>query len=177
MGWQRYHRDGLDLRRTTPLRRHGRRSTPSNSHSFPHTSQVSIYNIHGQRLPVEYSLGEACYHEKVAECVVYSGGIVALTCNNSIWAITDLNDVRPQRLADIEIDDRPQCMAVKLSPAHGVEVVLACDEYLIIVDAHQAVLHNPEIGIITMISISPSNQLMAVITDQNSLVALTSGEC
>eukprot|EP00210_Caulerpa_lentillifera_P001840 g1769.t1 len=136
--------------------------------------EVSIYNVHGMRLPVEYSLGEACYHEKVCECVVYSGGIVALTCNNSIWAITDLTDVRPQRLANIDIEDRPQCMAVKLSPAHGVEVLLACDEYLIIVDAHQAVVHNPGIGVITMISVSPSNQLMAVTTDQNNLVALTS---
>lgn len=138
--------------------------------------EVSVYDIHGQRLPVEYSLGEACYRDKVCECIVYSGGIVALTCNNAIWAITDMNDVRPQRLADIDVSDRPQCMAVKLLPGHGLEVILACEEYLVVVDAHQAVVVNLEIGVITMISVSPSSQLISVFTDDYSLVILTSGK-
>ena len=84
--------------------------------------EVAVYDIHGQRLPIEFSLGVACGQEKLLDCVVYAGGIVGLTYENSIWVIADLSDVRPQRLADVDVSASPQCMAVRVSPAHGVEV-------------------------------------------------------
>ena len=86
--------------------------------------EVAVYDIHGQRLPMEFSLGAACTQEKLLDCIVYRGGIVGLTYENSIWVIADLTDVRPQRLADIEVGAHPQCMAVRVSPAHGIEVRL-----------------------------------------------------
>ena len=83
---------------------------------------VAVYNIHGQRLPMEFSLGTACAQEKLLNCEVYPGGVVGLTFENNLWAISDLTDVRPQKLADLEITSNPQCMVVRVSQAHGVEV-------------------------------------------------------
>ena len=83
---------------------------------------VAVCNIHGQRLPMEFSLGTACAQEKLLNCEVYPGGVVGLTFENNLWAISDLTDVRPQKLADMEITTNPQCMVVRVSQAHGVEV-------------------------------------------------------
>lgn len=84
--------------------------------------EIAMYDIHGQRTPTEFSLGVACAQEKLQDCLVYDDGVVGLTYENSIWAIPDLNDVRSQRLADIETDVTPQCMALRVSKAHGIEV-------------------------------------------------------
>lgn len=84
--------------------------------------EVAVFDIHGRRLPVEFSLGTACMQEKLVNCVVYPAGVVGLTFTNSIWVITDLTDVRPHRLAEIDPPNNPQCMSVRLSEAHGVEV-------------------------------------------------------
>lgn len=67
-------------------------------------------------------MGQGVESEEVAECCIYGGGIVVLTNACSVWAVTDLNDPRPQRLADTELDGIPQCIEVTVSAAHGVEV-------------------------------------------------------
>lgn len=84
--------------------------------------QVSAYNVHGQKTPLEFSLGQGVKEEGVADCCVYGAGVVALTNDCSIWVITDLHDPRPQKLADTFLDSVPQCMEVTVSPTHGVEV-------------------------------------------------------
>lgn len=85
-------------------------------------AKVRAFGVQGQQLPIEFSLGEACEAEGVLDCCVYGGGVVALTHSNHLWAVTDVNEPRPQRLADPLVEEPPHCMEVMVSSAYGVEV-------------------------------------------------------
>ncbi|GMH32446.1 hypothetical protein BSKO_00280 [Bryopsis sp. KO-2023] len=138
------------------------------------TGQVNGYSIHGRKLPMEFSLGQAVESEEVAECRVYGSGVVALTLAGSLWAVTDLNDPRPQRMADVVLDGVPQCMEVTVSATHGVEVVLATGSSVFVVDAMEAVEPSVSIGTIVMMSVSPNGEFVGAFTEEGSLVVLAS---
>ena len=91
--------------------------------------QVRVFSVQGQQLHIEFSLGEACETEGVSDCCVYGGGVVALTHANHLWAVTDVNEPRPQRLADPLVEEPPHCMEVMVNSTYGVEVggMVCCD--------------------------------------------------
>lgn len=53
--------------------------------------------------------------------------------------------------------------------------MLACDDSIIVVDTHDAVVQNVNIGRIYMMKASPNGELMAVFVEDGPLVVLAAG--
>lgn len=85
--------------------------------------KVSCYDVHGEQLPTEFSMGQACEQEGLVDCRVYGTGIVALTNFNHLWSITDLHDPRPQKMSDLDTEEVPRAIEVLHKRVHGIEVI------------------------------------------------------
>ena len=82
--------------------------------------QVHLYSMHGKKLPRQFSLGAEAAGEGITQCLVYGGGLVALTASYRLWAIQGWEDVRPQKLAPFGLGGNappPHCLAV-IQPTH-----------------------------------------------------------
>ena len=73
--------------------------------------------MHGQAQARGFSLGSEVAREGVAACCLYGSGLVALTAGLQLWAVTDLEEPRPQRLADPRLAAPPHCLAI-IQPRH-----------------------------------------------------------
>ncbi len=80
-------------------------------------AQVHLYTMHGQAQARGFSLGAEVAAQGVADAVLYGGGLVALTAGLQLWAVADLEEPRPQRLADPRLAGPPHCLAV-IEPRH-----------------------------------------------------------
>ncbi|CAD7696036.1 unnamed protein product [Ostreobium quekettii] len=141
--------------------------------------QVRAFSVHGRQLPLEFSLGEACETEGIADCCVYSSGVVVLTQANHIWAVTDINEPRPQRLADPPLEDLPRCMDVLVTQnPQGVEVILGCADGIVVADAQQAISpdrmlpDDQTLGAVSIIAISPNGEFVALFVESGALIVM-----
>ena len=80
-------------------------------------AQVHLYSMHGQAQARSFSLGSEVAREGVAACCLYGSGLVALTVGLQLWAVTDLEEPRPQRLADPRLPAPPHCLTI-IQPRH-----------------------------------------------------------
>lgn len=97
--------------------------------------QVTRFNQVGEKDPKVFSLGDECQKDGILECCVFSEGVVALTTKFALWAITDLQDPRPQKLARPKMDHAPKAIAVvepscTLSGSVEVDILKAYFPYL-----------------------------------------------
>lgn len=90
-----------------------------------YSMQVSKFDQLGDKDARAFSFGEECQKDGILECCTFGSGAVALTKKFHLWAITDLQDPRPQKLADPKIDHAPNNMAI-IDSGHtlsgGIEV-------------------------------------------------------
>ena len=56
-----------------------------------------------------------------------------------------------------------------------VEVIVACEDVLIVVDSYEAAGYNPDIGFVTKMAVTQNNELIAAYTQDDALVVLSAG--
>ena len=56
-----------------------------------------------------------------------------------------------------------------------LQVILACEEVLVAVDSYQAITQDLDIGFVTMMAVSPNNELIVAYTQSDTLVVLSPG--
>lgn len=79
--------------------------------------QVHMYSMYGVQLPNHFSMGSEVEREGILECQLYADGLVVLTKGLQLWAVSGLQDPRPQKLANPKLKGPPSCMAI-FEPRH-----------------------------------------------------------
>lgn len=89
--------------------------------------QVHLYNMFGTQLPRHFSMGSEVQRDGILECQLYGDGLVVLTKELQLWAVSGLAEPRPQKLASPGLKEAPSCMAI-FQPRHTLsgclEVIL-----------------------------------------------------
>ena len=89
--------------------------------------QVHLYNMFGTQLPRHFSMGTEVQRDGILECQLYGDGLVVLTKELQLWAMSGLAEPRPQKLASPGLKEPPSCMAI-FQPRHTLsgclEVIL-----------------------------------------------------
>ncbi|KAI8591791.1 Vps16, N-terminal region-domain-containing protein [Geranomyces variabilis] len=138
------------------------------------TGAVRLYTIHGEF--VQFSLGEEAKEFGVLECRMWPSGLVALTGNFKLIAITNLEEPRPQLLADAGLKHIPSSWDV-VSPKHTLsrhlEVILAVDANVLVVDAVMKQEQSLNQGPFTRMSVSPNGKFLALFTADGRLWVLS----
>ncbi|KAK9815234.1 hypothetical protein WJX72_000416 [[Myrmecia] bisecta] len=141
------------------------------------TGQVFIYNMHGQKQPRQFSLGKEVQQDGILECCLWGDGLVVLTTGFALWAVTNLEEPRPQKLASPALMQRPHCMAV-IEPRHTlsghVEVLLATETSIIVVDADAANEHAVASSPVLRMAVAPDGQFVALFTADGRLLVWVS---
>ncbi|CAL1353294.1 unnamed protein product [Linum trigynum] len=98
------------------------------------------YNIHGECLDPNYSMGKECFEQNVIECVFWANGVVCLTEAGKLFCVMDFKEIKSFKLGDVGIEaeeELPHCMAV-IDPQYiasgNVRVLLGIGEGIVIVD-------------------------------------------
>lgn len=76
-----------------------------------------MYNMFGVQLPRQFSMGSEVQREGILSCQMHGDGLVVLTKGLQLWAVSGLEDPRPQRLANARLKEAPSCMAI-MQPRH-----------------------------------------------------------
>jgi len=96
---------------------------------------VRIYNIHGDS--TQFSLGKDAKDHGVEDCRFYGNGLVALTGNFTLIAVTNFDEPRPRGLTNMNLNEPPHSWIV-IEPQHTlsrtVEVLVATRESILLVD-------------------------------------------
>ncbi|KAI8911364.1 Vps16, N-terminal region-domain-containing protein [Powellomyces hirtus] len=138
------------------------------------TGAARLYNIHGEF--IQFSLGEEAKEYGVLECRLWSSGLVVLTQNYRLIAITNLDEPRPQALADPGLSQLPFSWAIippQYTLSRHLEVIIAVDASVMVVDAvtkqDQALTQGP----FTRMSVSPNGKFLALFTADGRLWVLS----
>jgi vacuolar protein sorting-associated protein 16 len=123
-----------------------------------------------------FSLGHGAEEHGVQSCKFWSSGFVALLGNNNLVAVTRYDEPRPQLLAT-----PPQGEVVSwtvIPPEHtssrSVEVLLAIDKTVYVVDAAECEDRGLEAGPFRHISVSPNGKFIALYTDDGKVWVISS---
>ncbi|CAN0909928.1 Protein VACUOLELESS1 [Linum grandiflorum] len=102
------------------------------------------YNIHGECLDPNYTMGKECFEQNVVECVFWANGVVCLTEAGKFFCVADFKDIKAYQLADPGVegeDELPHCIAViepQYTVSGNVEVLLGIGDGIVIVDEDEA---------------------------------------
>ncbi|KAI8822509.1 Vps16, N-terminal region-domain-containing protein [Fimicolochytrium jonesii] len=131
---------------------------------------VRVYDIHGEF--IQFSLGEDAKEHGVVECRLWDTGLVALTGDFKFVAITNLDEPRPQYLADPGITQAPYSWTV-LSPqqtlSRHLEVFLAVNATVIVLDSATVQDQSLTQGPFLRMSVSPNGKFLALYTSEGKL--------
>ena len=86
--------------------------------------QVHPYSMYGVQLSQQFSMGSEVQRDGILDCQLYSDGLVVLTKALQLWAVSGLQDPRPQKLANPKLKEAPTCMTI-FEPRH---TLLGCLE-------------------------------------------------
>ncbi|KAL3603671.1 hypothetical protein D5086_004530 [Populus alba] len=97
------------------------------------------YNVHGECLEPNFSMGKDCFEQNVVDCVFWGNGVVCLTEAGKLFCVPDFKDIKPCKLAEIGVgvEELPHCMAViepQYTVSGNVEVLLGVGSGFVIVD-------------------------------------------
>ncbi|CAK3796004.1 hypothetical protein MYCGRDRAFT_68201 [Lecanosticta acicola] len=123
-----------------------------------------------------FSLGHGAEEHGVQACKFWSTGFVALLGNNNIVAVTRYDEPRPQLLAP-----SPQGQVIswtvippEYTSSRSVEVLLAIDRTVYVVDAAECEDRGLEAGPFRHISVSPNGKFIALYTDDRKVWVISS---
>ncbi|KAI9106064.1 Vps16, N-terminal region-domain-containing protein [Phlyctochytrium arcticum] len=134
------------------------------------TGVVRIYDIHGEFN--QFSLGQDAKDSGVLQCRLWESGLVVLTGNYKLIAVTDLAEPRPSHLADPGLTSEPSAWTViapELSLSRHLEVVLAINSTVLVVDSSSAQDQLLTQGPFTSASVSPNGKFLALFTEEGRL--------
>lgn len=142
-----------------------------------HDGTVFQYNIHGELIPEQLSLGQECWDQGVADCIIWGSGLVVITEQNQLFSIPNLETKKVVKLADPHLEDPPHCMAV-VEPQYTfsgkLEVLLAVGPSVLVVDEDNFQDQMVDFGPIQKMTLSSNGNFLACFThDGRLLVVLT----
>jgi len=132
-----------------------------------------VYGVHGDEVG-SFDMGPIVKREGVAECHMWSTGLVVRTSGRSeMFMIKSFDKPVPIKMADAGLT-RPPCsmalIAPQLSLEHCPEVLLATAEgSVLVLDASTAQDQLIELGPFAKMSVSPSGNYIACFTDEGVL--------
>eukprot|EP01112_Ceratiomyxa_fruticulosa_P007909 TRINITY_DN2060_c0_g1_i1.p1 TRINITY_DN2060_c0_g1~~TRINITY_DN2060_c0_g1_i1.p1 ORF type:complete len:827 (+),score=180.52 TRINITY_DN2060_c0_g1_i1:187-2667(+) len=133
---------------------------------------VLMYSVFGELIS-QFSMGRDCKEQGVLDIQVWSSGLVALTHNLQLFAVTSLEDPRPRALADPGLENPPTSW-VAVDPlytiSHSVEVFLATTSGTILAVDHEGVKDQLlSQGPFKKMAVSPTGKLLACFTENGDL--------
>ncbi|KAF9172947.1 hypothetical protein BGX21_004216 [Mortierella sp. AD011] len=131
---------------------------------------VRMYNILGEY--TQFSLGKEAKDNRVIEVQIWGTGLVALTGSFQLIAVTNFDEPRPLFLADTGINEPPHSWTVippKFTLSRHVEVLLAVNSTILVVDATEARDERLQQGPFTKMSVSPDGKFLALFTSDGKL--------
>ncbi|KAL1915507.1 uncharacterized protein VTP21DRAFT_6631 [Calcarisporiella thermophila] len=131
---------------------------------------IRIYNVHGEY--VQFSLGKEAKEHSVIECQFWPSGLVALTGNFQLIAVTNIDEPRPRLLADPGLNEPPHSWAVippQYTLSRHVEVLVATGSTILVVDAKESQDQLLSQGPFTKMSVSPNGKFLALFTADGKL--------
>ncbi|KAL1863382.1 Vacuolar protein sorting-associated protein 16 [Paecilomyces lecythidis] len=132
------------------------------------------FGLHGDFSP--FSLGNGAEEYGVRECRFWSSGFVALLSNNQLVAVSHYNEPRPKLLATCP---EGEVLSWSLIPpaytlSRSVEVLLAVDKTVYMVDATEAEDRMLQNGPFKHVSVSPTGRFVALFTGEGKLWVVSS---
>ncbi|KAG0042078.1 hypothetical protein BGZ83_000922, partial [Gryganskiella cystojenkinii] len=131
---------------------------------------VRMYNILGEY--TQFSIGKEAKDNRVIEVQFWDTGLVALTGSFQLIAVTNFDEPRPLFLADPGINEPPHSWTVippKFTLSRHVEVLLAINSTVLVVDATEARDERLQKGPFTKMSVSPDGKFLALFTIAGNL--------
>ncbi|KAF9899141.1 hypothetical protein BX616_003227 [Lobosporangium transversale] len=131
---------------------------------------VRMYNILGEY--TQFSLGKEAKDNRVIDVQIWGTGLVALTGSFQLISIANFDEPRPLLLADPGINEPPHSWTVippKFTLSRHVEVLLAFNSTILVVDATEARDERLQQGPFTKMSISPDGKYLALFTSDGKL--------
>ncbi|KAG0040394.1 hypothetical protein BGZ82_003119 [Podila clonocystis] len=131
---------------------------------------VRMYNILGEY--TQFSLGKEAKENKVIDVQIWGTGLVALTGSFQLIAVTNFDEPRPLFLADAGINEPPHSWTVippKFTLSRHVEVLLAINSTILVVDATEARDERLQEGPFKKMSVSPDGKYLALFTNDGRL--------
>ncbi|RUS17640.1 Vps16, N-terminal region-domain-containing protein, partial [Endogone sp. FLAS-F59071] len=128
---------------------------------------VWMYNIYGEYK--QFSLGEAA---TVIDCQIWGTGLVALTGNYQLIAVTNFDEPRPKKMADPGLSEPPHSWTIippQYTLSRHVEVLLATRSTIIVIDALEAQDQLLQQGPFTKMAVSPNGKFLALFTIDGKL--------
>ena len=99
--------------------------------------QVHMYSMYGTQLPQHFSMGSEVQRDGIQACQLYSDGLVVLTKALQLWAVSGLQEPRPQKLASPRLKEAPHCMAI-FEPRHTLSGCLEVIRIITITNCYQS---------------------------------------
>eukprot|EP01104_Vermistella_antarctica_P013241 TRINITY_DN397_c0_g1_i3.p1 TRINITY_DN397_c0_g1~~TRINITY_DN397_c0_g1_i3.p1 ORF type:complete len:827 (-),score=204.45 TRINITY_DN397_c0_g1_i3:93-2573(-) len=133
---------------------------------------VCMYDIHGT-LTNQFSLGTEVKEQRVWECRVWGTGLVVITRNYEIYALTDFVEPRPKKLADSGLTEPPTSWEIiepRFTMSTNVEVLLATKSgTLLVIDAVSCQDMLLAKGPYTKLAVSPNGTILAMFSQMGVL--------
>lgn len=131
-------------------------------------------DLHADFTP--FSLGHGADDYGVTACKFWSTGFVALLGNNSIVAVNRYDEPRPQLLAAAPPGDVISwtVIAPEYTSSRSVEVLLAMEHTVFVVDAIECEDRGLEAGPFRHLAVSPNGEFIALYTDDGKVWVISS---
>jgi len=123
-----------------------------------------------------FTLGHGAEEHGVLSCTFWANGFVALLGNNNLVAVTRYEEPRPQLLAPAPAGEVVSWAVIppELTSSRSVEVLLAIDKTVYVVDAAECEDRGLEEGPFRHINVSPNGQFIALYTDEGKVWVISS---
>ncbi|KND02893.1 tethering complex subunit VPS16 [Spizellomyces punctatus DAOM BR117] len=131
---------------------------------------VRVYDIHGEF--IQFSLGQDAKEYGVLECQLWETGLVVLTGNYKLIAVTDLEEPRPKQLADPGLHQAPHSWTIippEFTLSKHLEVIVAVNATVMVVDASSVQDQMLSQGPFSGMSVSPNGKFLALFTTDGRL--------
>lgn len=123
-----------------------------------------------------FTLGNVAEEFGVKECRFWMSGFVAICANNALIAVSSYDEPKPKLLASIPEGDIHSWTII--SPAHtlsrSVEVLLAIDSTIYVVDATEAEDRGLSDGPFKHVKVSPNGRFAALFTEDSKVWVVSS---
>ncbi|RUS27514.1 Vps16, N-terminal region-domain-containing protein [Jimgerdemannia flammicorona] len=134
---------------------------------------IRLYNIHGEY--TQFTLGNVAKDCGVVDCQIWGTGLVALTGNYQLIAVTNFDEPRPRLMADPGLRELPHSWAVippRYTLSRHVEVLLATGSTILVVDqeAQDQLLQQ---GPFTKMAVSPNGKFLALFTTEGKILVVS----
>lgn len=123
-----------------------------------------------------FSLGHGAEDHGVLACRFWSSGFVALLGNNNLVVVARYDEPRPQLLASAPAGDVISwtVIAPEYTSSRSVEVLLAVDQTVYVVDAVECEDRGLQAGPFRHIAVSPNGKFVALYTDDGKVWVISS---